>query len=250
MNIDYGRIYRKWHSDTPEHVATMRAYYQRILGPHLPADRRAPILDVGCGMGFASIAVKALGFSAVLGVDSDSSQVASCKAKGLDVVQTEDTLAWLRERPGAFGAILALDLIEHIPVDAQLEFVRAVAGALTATGRLICTVPNANSILASRYRYICWTHRCSFTEHSLDFLLYNGGFGTIDVREVDVIQRPPRWWWPGSGGRHWWAFRFFRLWRRLQMMAELGPSQGRSVPLSLNLLCVADKAPAQHAVGG
>jgi hypothetical protein len=116
---------------------------------------------------------------------------------------------------------------------------QAVQHALRPGGTLICTVPNANSSLASRYQHIDWTHQCSFTEHSLDFLLHHGGFSPIQIMEVEYLERPQLWWLPVSGGRHWWAFRFFRLWRRLEMMAELGPSQGRQVPLSLNLLAVA-----------
>jgi 2-polyprenyl-3-methyl-5-hydroxy-6-metoxy-1,4-benzoquinol methylase len=53
MKIDYSRIYRKWHADTPEHIREMEAHYTRLLRSHLPEDRRARILDVGCGMGFA-----------------------------------------------------------------------------------------------------------------------------------------------------------------------------------------------------
>lgn len=107
---------------------------------------------------------------------------------------------------------------------------------------LICTVPNASSTLASRWRYIDWTHHSSFTERSLDFLLFNGGFKTVQVLPVEFMVRPANWWLPVmSGARAWWAFRFFRFIRRLQMMAELGPEQGQAMPLSLNLMGVASK---------
>ena len=219
----------------------MVAYYQRVLKDHLPGTREAKVLDVGCGMGFAMLALRETGFTSVQGVETDEGQATSCKDKGLDVVLTQDTGAFLKTKPSFYQLILALDLIEHIPVREQLEFVSAMSAALVPGGKLICTVPNANSILAARYRYICWTHQCSFTEHSLDFLLYNAGFCEIKVMEVESIQRPAHCWWPRGGVRHWWAFRFFRLWRRLEMMAELGPQQGRAVPLSLNLLAIAHK---------
>jgi len=242
MTFDYSRIYRKWHSDTPEHVQAMVKFYSELLAAYLPADRKARILDVGCGMGFALLALKQLGYAEVSGVESDRSQADSCKAKGLSVDLSRDTKAYLNEQPAKFNVILALDLIEHIPVDQQLEFVSALATALVPGGTLICTVPNANSVLASRWRYICWTHQTSFTEHSLDFLLYNGGFSEIRVQGYEFNRRPGNVWLPVSGARHWWAFCFFRFFRRLQMMAELGPAQGRDVPLSLNLLGVARKA--------
>ena len=242
MNIDYTRHYLKWHSDTPEHIAATTLFYSNLLKAHLPSNPLAKILDVGCGMGFALLGLKALGYTQVSGVDSDQGQVASCQSKGLNVALTSDTVAFLKERPSTFDAILCLDVIEHISVQNQLEFVRALADALVPGGRLICTMPNANSVLGSRTRYIDWTHHTSFTEHSLDFLLFNGGFKEIQILPMEFIQRPRSFWLPFlSGARHWWAFRFFRFWRRLEMMAELGPQQGRAVLLSPNLFGVAKK---------
>jgi len=115
---------------------------------------------------------------------------------------------------------------------------------LSAGGEFICTVPNANSAVSMRWQHNDWTHHSSFTEISLDFLLYNAGrFSDIRTYPAEFLQRPQKYWLPFlSGARHWWAFHFFRMWRRLEMMAELGPEQGRNIPLSLNLLSVAKKS--------
>jgi SAM-dependent methyltransferase len=240
MKIDYGYHYRKWNSDSPEQVAGLARYYHRVLLKHLPVDKAAPILDVGCGMGFTLLALQQLGFQNLSGIDADEGQVASCRAKGLQVTLCADSPGFMRQRAGQYQLILAFDLLEHIRPDEQLEFVSSMADAIRSGGSLVCTTPNANSALAGRYRYLDWTHQTAFTEHSLDFLLYNGGFREIQVGAVDFFERPALWWLPFGAGRHWWAFRFFRMWRRLEMMAELG-SQGRQVPLSLNLLAVARK---------
>ncbi len=239
--LDYSYHYRKWHSDTPEHVSNMVRFYQAILKPHLPTDKTTPILDVGCGMGFALLALKELGFTSLNGIDSDPGQVASCQSKGLPVVLCADSAEHLRQSPGRYGLVLALDLLEHIPIPAQLEFTRAIATALRSGGTLLATTPNANSTFASRCRYLDWTHQIQFSEASLDFLLHNGGFSEIQVCEVEYTSRPKFWWLPGRQGRYWWVFRFFRTWRRLEAMAELGPAVGRLVPLSLNLLAHARK---------
>jgi SAM-dependent methyltransferase len=220
----------------------MVSFYERILSAYLPQDKAASILDVGCGMGFALLALKQLGFLDIAGIDTDPGQVASCKAKGLAVTQCADSVEFLKSNPGRYGMILALDLLEHIPVAVQLEFTRAIATALKSGGTLIATTPNANSSFASRCRYLDWTHQMQFSEQSLDFLLHNAGFGDIQVFETEYTSRPKFWWLPGRQGRYWWAFRFFRTWRRLEAMAELGPAAGRRVPLSLNLLAYARKA--------
>jgi predicted TPR repeat methyltransferase len=197
------------------------------------------VLDVGCGMGFALLTMKHLGFTSLTGVEVDAGQVASCQAKGLNVEQAPDTISWLRDRPASADLILCLDVLEHVPVLQQIDFARAIRSALSDSGLLICTVPNANSALAARWRYNDWTHSSSFTEHSLDLVLWNGGFKQIDIQPVEFNTRPKRVWLPVGGARHWWAFKFFRLIRRLQLMAELGPGQGRVVPLSLNILATA-----------
>ena len=242
MNVDYSHYYRRWHPETPEHQAEMSAFYRRVLGPHLPADKSARILDVGCGGGYALAALQELGFTRCAGVESDAGQVASCAKKKLAVELATDTIAFLQQRAGQFQLLLCLDVIEHVPHDAQLSFVAALAAALAPGGTLICTVPNASAALASHWRHNDWTHHSSFTACSLDFLLHNAGFSNIHVSEVEFLTRPANWWLPfARGARHWWAFRFFRTWRRLEVMAELGPQQGRIVPLSLNLLGIARK---------
>ncbi len=242
MKLDYAYHYRKWHSDDPRHVQSMLAYYRRMLAPHLPADRSIEILDVGCGAGLAMQAVRELGFENVKGIDCDEGQVKAASARGMEAGLVTDSVAYLERNAGRYGAIICLDVIEHILPENQMAFVAALGKALAGTGVFVCTVPNANSSLAGRWRYIDWTHCSSFTEHSLDFLLHHGGFREIRVMEVDYFQRPGYVWLPIGGTRHWWAFRFFRMIRRIQMMAELGPDQGRQVPLSLNLLGVARKS--------
>ncbi len=241
MKLDYAYHYRKWHSDDPQHVQSMRAYYRRMLAPYLPPDRSAEILDVGCGVGLAMLAVRELGFTKLGGIDCDEGQVKAAVANGLDVALVSDTVAFLNQNAGRYGAIICLDVIEHVRPESQMEFVAALGKALTKSGVLVCTVPNANSALGGRWRYIDWTHCSSFTEHSLDFLLHHAKLEDIRIEEIDYFQRPRNIWLPIGGTRHWWAFRFFRMIRRLQMMAELGPDQGRRVPLSLNLLGVARK---------
>ena len=240
MKIDYSYHYRKFNSGTPDNIKQVTAYYQRVLGPYLPENKELPVLDIGCGMGFALMALKEFGFRHIYGIDSDEGQVASCKASGLDVILTEDSTTYLNAHAGQYGLILALDLVEHIPPAEQIAFGRGMSTALQTGGTLLASTPNATSILASRFRHLDWTHQTAFTEHSLDFLLHNCGFHEIQVVELNYNSRPPLWWFPGRAGRHWWIFRFFRLWRRLQMMAELGRT-GRQVPLSPNLLAVARK---------
>lgn len=240
MKIDYTRYYGRWHNDSPEHLAQMLRYFGGRLEPLLPPDRHARVLDVGCGMGFALEALRARGFDQLAGIEPDQAQAEAARRRGFDVATVDDSISWLRARPASCDLVLLLDVLEHVPRDSQLELVAAIYGTLTPGGGLICSVPNANAALAARQRHMDWTHHASFTEHSLDFVLYHGGFRQIEIRADDGPPKP--WPWLPLWRRRWWYVRgLLRFFRRLQLMAELGPEEGKRAPLSLNLLGTAVK---------
>lgn len=242
MKIDYSYHYRKWNRDTDEQRQVAIKSYSNLYDEFLPRDKNARILDVGCGIGYMLGTLRALGYTNVSGIDIDPGQVEICCKRGFDVTLVDDSKTYLQRNAGAFDQILAFDLLEHIPHDAQLEFAAALAGALKLGGNFMCTVPNANSFVAMRYRHIDWTHQDSFTEQSLDFLLHSGGFSNIRVLPAEKMAKPTWWWIPTRAARFWWAWKLVRGWRRLQFMAELGPAAGRSIPLSANLLGLASRS--------
>lgn len=232
--INYTHHYKKWHSDTEKHQNDMMRLYRQMLTPYLPKDKTIRILDIGCGMGFLLQTLNNLGYERISGMEASKEQAEICQEKGLDVMYSEDTVEELQKRPEMYDLILCIDVLEHIPVSQQLSFIQAIHASLRSHGKFICTVPNANSVLASRWRYIDWTHHASFTEHSLDFLLYNAGFSDILILPAEpyirkkvpfqtVLSRLVRWM------------------RRVEMVAELG-EEGKHIPLSINLMAVSYKS--------
>lgn len=250
QRINYIYHYKKTHSDTSEHIHRMNSFYRGLLKSIIPEDKNIHILDVGCGMGFALLALQDMGYKNLAGVDIDCGQVESCLAKKLNVVQVNNTIDYLLSHMNRYDLILALDVIEHIDYPEQLSFVKAINNALKKNGKLICTVPNANSVLASRWRYGDWTHHMSFTELSLEFLLYNAGFDDIQIDGTEIFSRPSfrpllsklvlsKGLWKNY--LRWVLFKFVRSLRRAEMIAEMGWEQGKNVPLSLNLIASAIK---------
>lgn len=218
----------------------MTTHYHRVLQPHLPENKSSAVLDVGCGMGFAMEALLKLGYRQVEGFDTDKNQVAMAQKTGLAVRHVEDSLSFLQTQAKSKNLVICLDVLEHVPKCDQLAFASAIRQVLQPGGQAIFSVPNANAALASRWRYNDWTHETSFTEHSIDFLLFNAGFAKISVFPYEFSIRPRFAWLPRKSTFLWAMFRMHRLWRRGEMIAELGPEQGRTIPLSLNLLVVAD----------
>jgi SAM-dependent methyltransferase len=241
--IDYSLHYRKWHDYTPQHADATAAYYRAVAGPHLPPRRDAAILDLGCGMGFTLMAYRGLGYLNCCGIDISPEQVDAARAQGLRVEHAVDSAGYLDARPAAYDFISAFDVLEHLPREQLLPLLRAVHASLKPGGVFLCVVPNANCGVAMRWRYIDWTHHTSFTEHSLEFVLRNGGFEAPRVDEVNHFQqRPPYPYLPRRAVARWLLARFFRAWRRLEFAAEFGLAPSRTIPLSLNIMAVARRA--------
>lgn len=238
-NFDYTRYYNRWHPDTPEHVVQMRRHSWRRLQPWIVGLQSPAILDVGCGKGYLVGALLEHGFTNVLGIDIDYGQVQAAQKDGMPVEQVLDTVSWLQLRPKTYELICCFDVIEHIPLAQQVEFVAALYAALTDSGRLLCSVPNANSNFAARYRYGDYTHSSAFTENSLDFLLFHAGFREICISEDEIRPRLP--WIPRPKLGWWYLRQLFRFFRRLQLISEIGYKHGCGAPLSLNLFAVARK---------
>lgn len=240
MNRDYARHYARFHPDTPEHDANLRALLLRWLGPHLPADRNVAVLDVGCGRGYALHLLRELGFTNLAGIDSDAGQVAFARQRGLPVTLVPDTIGFLRTGGPRHGLILLMDVLEHIPLAQQADFLDAVCAGLAPGGRLIVTVPNAGSPLGAYWRYVDLTHSTAFTVPSLDHVLHQAGLACESIASVEFIVRPRYLFWlPTARARRWWCLAIGRLLWRVIYRGELGPEQGRHTPLGPNLLAVA-----------
>jgi SAM-dependent methyltransferase len=240
--LDYTRYYRHWHDGTQQHFDAMARYFADKLKPSLVSlNREARILEVGCGGGFALGGLHLLGFRNAVGCDADAGQVADAVRCGVAAahVPVAEFAGWLAtQAANGFDAVLLFDVLEHVPVADQRPFLFTLRGALRDGGLILCQVPNANSILFGRYRYGDWTHSSAFTEHSLDFVLFNSGFDDIVVTEADPPVVPP------LDGRFpkalpLWLLRVgFRALRRLQFFAEGGRAFARA-PMTPNILATA-----------
>jgi len=242
-DFDYSLHYRRFHDNSEKHAEETAAWQQLMLAPHAPADREAPILDIGCGFGFALRALRNLGFKKLTGLEMSPQQAGYCREAGFNVEVTGNTAAWLRSHPGQFAFVVLLDVLEHVPVEEQIDFTRAIHEALQPGGKVFMTVPNASAIIASRWRHLDHTHHTCFTEHSLHFVFLNAGFKSLDVEAEKGIGRFPRSVWKRT---EWPAIRKWIIrWCWLQVHeSELffDPKGIKQISFELNLRAVATKA--------
>lgn len=242
---DYSLYYHHWHNESDEYAARMAACHRADLQPLIAVERSEAAIDIGCGMGFAILALQQMGFTDVVGVDVDAQQVKACQAKGLKVEQVTDTIAYLEQFSNHFGLVLLMDVLEHIPVGRQIAIVKAIHKAMKPGGQFIIQAPNASSIIASRWRYNDFTHYSSFTEHSLRFVLLNAGFSQVEMTRLSsaALKRPSLRLWQRAAWQS--VFQFLRRWLvravwRQVLIAELGEFDPNT-SIDLNLHAIAFK---------
>ena len=189
-DLDYSIYYGRYHSDSAAHAEGMAERLKQELAPMLPEDRKGAVLDIGCGYGFALLALKKLHFENIEGVEVSAQQADRARSFGLNVDVVEDTRSWLVSRTQRFSVVMLLDVLEHVPVSEQIPLLRAIYGSLAPDGRLIVQLPNANAILSARWRYNDFTHYSSFTENSLYYVLRNAGFNDIKINVEKGLVRP------------------------------------------------------------
>lgn len=99
--------------------------------------RQISVVDIGCGCGALLVELRRSSYAAI-GVDDSPSARAFCSQRGIEVAEASlpDHLAL---PPQSCDAALLLDVLEHLPRDA--ESVQTVTRLLRPGGILICTVP-------------------------------------------------------------------------------------------------------------
>ncbi|MDR1378910.1 MAG: class I SAM-dependent methyltransferase [Synergistaceae bacterium] len=260
-DYDYSVYYRFWHDDTAEHQTQMISYCKSFLSPLLKdTPPSTPILDVGCGTGFALLALKHMGFANLHGIERDAAQYESSLSKGLQVTLTDNTEGYLGGFPQTYDVVLLLDVLEHIPVEKQIGFLRAIYSALRPDGKLILQVPNACSPFGLYFRYNDYTHHSSFTSHSLQFVCVNAGFNSFAIQNIGKDLPEPSWrglvywgltYWSSDSRKnlrhylHHRKSRLFRSWWKRNFMWEFGYSPQQMEQYAFvftpNILAVAQK---------
>ena len=163
-------------SETDVRAAVM--HYARRAADH------QPVLDAGCGRGEFLDACRELGIAA-RGVDTNERSVADLQSRGFDVALAGIPECFGTHGDGSLGSILAMHVVEHLPVDALFALFRESARVLRSGGLLMLETPNAESILMTASDF--WrdpTHIAPRHPAALTVLAREHGFEIDEVRAV------------------------------------------------------------------
>ncbi len=146
-------------------------------------DRVAPLVELGCGDGALLAYLSARGFRHARGLDIAAEQIALARARGVDAV-VADAFDVLSGQPGYYGAIVAIDFVEHFRRSELLRLAPLLFEALRPGGRLLIQTANGAGLLPGQVMYGDLTHMTILTPESIGQLLRPVGFEGIRCLET------------------------------------------------------------------
>lgn len=157
------------------------APYVRLAREH------QPVLDAGCGRGEFLAACREAGIEA-RGVDTNERSVADLRQRGFDVALAGVPECFDAVDDRSLGGVLAMHVVEHLPVDALFALFRQSARVLRPGGLLMIETPNAESLAFAATDF--WrdpTHLAPRHPAALTVLAREHGFEIEEVRAVHEL---------------------------------------------------------------
>jgi 2-polyprenyl-3-methyl-5-hydroxy-6-metoxy-1,4-benzoquinol methylase len=165
---------------------------RQFIARYIPADRRARIMDLGCGDGMLLHFLGRAGYQNTFGVDLSSEQTARARRLGLHQVQQGEINRVLDDTADAsVDVVLLMDVLEHLTRDDLFRTLDSVLRVLRSGGLCIAHVPNAEGLYGMRVRYGDFTHEQAFTAKSSAQVFRTIGFSEVSCREDAPVVHGP-----------------------------------------------------------
>ncbi len=151
------------------------------------AKEQQPVLDIGCGRGEFLDACKKAGIDA-RGFDVNERSIADLQQRGLNVTLSGIPQCFEGIKHGSIGSVIAMHVVEHLPVEHLFALFAQSARVLRAGGLLMIETPNAESIAVSASDF--WrdpTHIAPRHPAALTTLAREHGFSIDEVRAIHPL---------------------------------------------------------------
>jgi O-antigen chain-terminating methyltransferase len=157
------------------------AEYLRLAREH------QPVIDIGCGRGEFLLGCKTGGVDA-RGFDVNERSVADLKAKGVDVTLAGVPQCFEGIAHDSVGSILAMHVVEHLPVELLFALFANAARVLVRGGLLMIETPNAESLFTAGSEF--WrdpTHLAPRHPAAITVLAREFGFTIDEMRAIHPL---------------------------------------------------------------
>jgi SAM-dependent methyltransferase len=159
-------------------------YIRQVIARHLPRNKQARIVDLGCGHGAFLYFLARAGYSQIAGVDTSPEQIALAHRLGIMQAELGNIAEFLaRYEDSSLDAVLLIDVIEHLTRQELFDLLDAVCRALASGGICLVHVPNAEGLYGMRVRYGDFTHESAFTAKSANQIFRTIGFSKVEAYE-------------------------------------------------------------------
>ena len=151
------------------------------------AKDQQPVLDIGCGRGEFLEACKKAGIDA-RGFDVNERSVADLQQRGLDVALAGIPQCFEGIKHGSIGSVVAMHVVEHLPVEHLFALFAQAARVLRAGGLFMIETPNAESMAVSASDF--WrdpTHIAPRHPAALTILAREHGFAIEEARAIHPL---------------------------------------------------------------
>ncbi len=154
------------------HFPDLNFYY----GKHLPANKNAMMLDIGCGDGNFVYWLNKQGYANAHGIDISAEQIARGEKMGIKNLVCADLIEYLTKGEKKYDFIIARDVIEHFTRNEVFEILALVNKNLTDNGRFVMQVPNGQGLYFTTIFYGDYTHEMAYTVSSVNQIILNTGY--------------------------------------------------------------------------
>ncbi len=180
--FDYLAFEARFRGDEESIRERQRIYLEVLAG-------RRRVVDLGCGRGELVGLLVDAGVPAY-GVEVEPDFVDLLRERGQEVVH-EDLFEHLSTlEPGTVDGIVASHVVEHLPLEMLIQFVRMAYDQLSAGGILVMETPNPESLLAGSVNFHRDpTHVRPIHPDTLGFIAESTGFEKVEVRRLSPF--PP-----------------------------------------------------------
>lgn len=143
------------------------------------------IADLGCGRGELVRLLSEEGHAAV-GVDSNLGQVVDGEP---ELFVEQDLFDWLDgQEDASLRAVVAMHVVEHLPLDLQIRLVFEARRVLAEGGMLVLETPNTLSLsTAATNFWVDPTHHRPVHPLFLEFLANEAGFAEVGTRTLHQV---------------------------------------------------------------
>jgi SAM-dependent methyltransferase len=171
--FDYVGFERRFRGDPEVINGVLHDRYAEVLRAH------QPVVDIGCGRGELLELLARDGIE-VIGVEPDPGMAAEARARGITVHEmlASDYLESVED--GSLGAVISTHVVEHLPLNALVDFLEKSAQKLRPGGVFIAETPNPATLIVLGSHFIMDpTHVWPLHPDLLSFLCESAGFREV-----------------------------------------------------------------------